>query len=96
MVSLDEAIPGELGFIKMDAEGFEDKIWAGMSRHLESRPTILMEFTPCLYEDPAAFLDEIEKCYTLREVDTTSGVVAVDREKLLNEKEFAMLWLEND
>jgi FkbM family methyltransferase len=96
MVSLDDAVPGELGFIKMDAEGYEPLIWAGMARHLQSRPTILMEFTPCRYDDAGGFLDEIEKCYTLREVDNGGNIVPAKREALLDNADFSMLWLEAD
>jgi len=95
-VTLDEAVPGEVGFIKMDAEGFEPHIWAGMQRHLQSKPTILMEFTSCRYEDASGFLDEIEKCYTLREVDNGGNIVPAKREALLENKDFSMLWLEAD
>lgn len=94
LVTLDEAVPGTVGFIKMDAEGFESEIWAGMSRHLESRPTILMEFSPSRYEDAGGFLDEIEKCYTLREIDNGGNIVAAKREALLANEDFSMLWLE--
>lgn len=93
VVTLDDAIP-HFDFIKIDAEGFEPKIWAGMRRHLERRPTILMEFSPHSYEDAGGFLDEIEACYTLREVDTSGSVVPVDRETVLERSDFSMLWLE--
>lgn len=94
MFTLDGVIPEDVGFIKMDAEGFEPQIWKGMQRHLQSRPTILMEFTPGRYEDASGFLDEIEKCYTLREVDDAGNIVPVSREKVLGASGFLMLWLE--
>jgi len=94
VVTLDDAVPGEVGFIKIDAEGFEPQIWAGMQRHLESRPTILMEFTAGSYPDASGFLDEIEKCYTLREVDDNGNIVPAKREALLGRQDFSMLWLE--
>lgn len=96
VVTLDEAVPGEVGFIKIDAEGFEPQIWAGMQRHLESRPTILMEFTAGSYPDAGGFLDEIEKCYTLQEVDDNGNIVPAKRETLLGRPDFSMLWLEAD
>jgi len=94
VVTLDEAVPGEVGFIKIDAEGFEPQIWAGMQPHLESRPTILMEFTAGSYPDAEGFLDEIEKCYSLREVDDNGNIVPAKREALLGRQDFSMLWLE--
>ena len=96
VVTLDDAIQEEIGFIKMDAEGFEPQIWKGMQRHLESRPAILMEFTPGRYEDASGFLDEIEKCYTLREVSDSGSIVPMSREKALGASGFVMLWLEAD
>lgn len=96
VVTLDDEVPGEVGFIKIDAEGFEPHIWAGMQRHLQSRPTILMEFSPHSYEDPERFLDEIKACYTLREV-VPEGIVSVpDGRVLLERPDFSMLWLEAD
>ena len=94
IVALDDAVKEPLDFIKMDCEGYEPRVWAGMKRHLENRPTILMEFTPAAYEDASGFLAEISSCYTLREVDNNGSVVSVKAEQILERESFSMLWLE--
>lgn len=50
-----------VSFVKIDAEGAEQAIWAGMAGVLARRAplTVLMEFTPDRYPDPAAFLREL-------------------------------------
>lgn len=57
--TLDE-IAGDapVSFVKIDAEGAEQAIWQGMARLLARREplTVLVEFTPDRYPDPAAFL----------------------------------------
>lgn len=50
-----------VSFVKIDAEGAEQAIWAGMAGVLARRAplTVLMEFTPDRYPDPTAFLHEL-------------------------------------
>lgn len=50
-----------VSFVKIDAEGAEQAVWAGMAGVLARRAplTVLMEFTPDRYPDPAAFLREL-------------------------------------
>jgi FkbM family methyltransferase len=95
-VSLDDAVEKPLDFIKIDAEGFEEKVWRGMSRHLENRPIVLMEFTPGSYSDAKGFLQEIASCYPLREVDSGGSVVPVEASEVLETEGFRMLWLETE
>jgi len=86
-----------VGFVKIDAEGFEPKVWAGMRQIIQKdKPTILLEFTPDKYEDAGAFFDEIASCYTPRQVDTNGSIVAVKREEVLTKNDFTMLWLETE
>lgn len=94
VVTLDEAVEEPLDFIKIDVEGFEPQVWAGMQRHLANRPTILLEFSPLSYSDAKGFLAEIASCYTLREVDHDSNVVPVEPQVVLDREDFSMLWLE--
>ncbi len=96
MYSLDQDLSVTPDFIKIDAEGAEPEIWRGMRRILESRPTILMEFSPSLYPDAAGFLQDIEACYSLREVDHDGNIVPVAAETVLERPDFSMLWLEKD
>jgi FkbM family methyltransferase len=73
--------------IKIDVEGAEREIWRGMAGLLERREkplTIFLEFAPIRYDDPAAFLDEIEAHgFSLGDVDLTGGVRVRTREEIL-------------
>jgi FkbM family methyltransferase len=73
--------------IKIDVEGAEWDIWRGMAGLLERRDkplTIFLEFNPIRYDDPAAFLDEIEAHgFSLGDVHLTAGVRVRTREQIL-------------
>jgi FkbM family methyltransferase len=94
MEALDSRVIEPLDFVKIDVEGFEPLVWAGMKRHLENKPIILMEFTPQAYPDAKGFLREIASCYPLREVDTGGSVVPIEEAEVLDTEGFRMLWLE--
>jgi FkbM family methyltransferase len=52
-------------FIKIDAEGAEEKIWAGAQKYFISNPDtlVLIEWRYDRYEDPEAFAEDIfDKC----------------------------------
>lgn len=57
----DIAGDAPVDLVKIDAEGAERSIWKGMARLLARRAplTVLVEFTPDRYADPAAFLREL-------------------------------------
>jgi FkbM family methyltransferase len=64
-------------FVKIDAEGSEPAIWGGMSRTLEQNPaiTVVLEFKPAAYSDPAAFLSAITGSgFSLRCIHGDGGV----------------------
>jgi FkbM family methyltransferase len=73
--------------IKIDAEGAELNIWRGMSARLDRRDApliIFLEFASCRYDDPGAFLDEIQgHGFSLAEVTLLEGVVPRTREEVL-------------
>lgn len=96
-VSLDEMHKDQkIGFVKIDAEGFEPKVWAGMQRIVkEDRPIIAMEFTHYAYPDARTFLEEILLWYPLREIDSGGCIVPVTIDQILGRKDFSMLWLEH-
>jgi FkbM family methyltransferase len=84
---LDE-IEGALDadFIKIDVEGAEEAVWRGMAGILaRNRPlTIVLEFTPGRYADPARFLDEIlASGFDLRIIDHQAGIVPISRSEVL-------------
>jgi len=83
-----------VGFIKLDAEGMEPDIWEGARGLLaHMRPTIAMEFSPARYEDPEGFLKEIQRWYSLQEIDVDGGLSPVSLSKVLEQE--TMLWLED-
>jgi FkbM family methyltransferase len=75
-----------VGFVKIDAEGSEERIVAGMGRlFAEHRPVVVLEFNPARYPDPAAFLDRLECVYgRLSHVDDRGRAAPVRRSDLLS------------
>lgn len=91
-ISLDDALVdvARVDVIKMDAEGAEPVIWAGMAGTLARNPQgrIFMEFAPGHLRraghDPAGFLDRIEASgFEIQRVNDENGaVMACTREEL--------------
>jgi FkbM family methyltransferase len=82
-----DAIDGALDveFIKMDVEGYEPYVWAGMTELLDrNRPlTIFMEFTIQRFPDAHGFLDEIlARGFSLEIIDLYAGIQPITREAL--------------
>jgi len=77
----------EADVIKIDVEGAEREIWRGMAGLLERRDkplTIFLEFASIRYDNPAAFLDEIEAHgFSLGDVHLNLGVQTRTREQIL-------------
>ncbi len=75
-----------VAFAKIDAEGSEAEIWAGMSAMLagDALRMIVMEYCGSSYPDPAAFLGMmIGAGFTLASLEPDRGVVPVTREEIL-------------
>lgn len=71
---------------KIDVEGAEQLVWAGMRGLLEGSAlkTVILEFTPVRYADPAAFLDTICRSgFSLAYVDHHCGITQTTREWIL-------------
>jgi len=95
MVTLDDAVPGAVDFVKIDIEGGEDATWRGMQRLIARSPGIgiLMEFNPGRAADPRGFLDEMARRFPLLEV-TFNGIAApVTVETILGRSEDTILYL---
>ena len=77
----------DAGVIKIDAEAAEQNIWRGMTARLDRRDApliIFMEFASIRYEQPSAFLEEIEaRGFSLAEVTMLDGIVPRTREQVL-------------
>lgn len=73
-------------FIKIDVEGAEQALWAGMAKRLaDPRPlTIIMEFTAARYNDAAAFVDSIVDCgFALEFIDSEHGLLPTNKADIL-------------
>jgi FkbM family methyltransferase len=82
-----DAIPGalEADVIKIDVEGAEQQVWAGMSGLLARKRalTVFMEFTVNRYKDAHGFLDQIlNHDFSLNIVDHNDGVRPATREEI--------------
>lgn len=76
----------EIEFAKIDVEGAEEMIWAGSGGLLQSNKlrTVVLEFTPARYTDPAAFLKKIEADgFKLNRIDLERGVQDANANSLL-------------
>lgn len=96
VATLDSLVGGRrVDFIKLDAEGSEQRIIAGMAAMLDThRPELLLEFNPGRYDQPAAFLADLVKLYgSLRQIDITGMAVPVTAEQVLATETEWMLFL---
>jgi FkbM family methyltransferase len=87
--SLDALLAADvhLDFVKIDAEGAEQEILAGMAGHIaRSRPAIVLEFNARRYADPKAFLENILEPYgALHYIDFTGRPAPVAPARVLTE-----------
>lgn len=77
-----DAIPhaDRIAFAKIDAEGSEPAIWAGMAGLIagDALRTVLLEFTPGHYADPAGFVAAIRAAgFSIAIVERARGPVAI-------------------
>jgi FkbM family methyltransferase len=76
----------EVEFMKIDVEGFEPQVWAGMTGRLENYDlplTIFMEFTIERLEDPRGFLQRIlDWGFSLEIITFRDGVRAITPDEL--------------
>lgn len=84
---LDEmADAGSIDLIKIDVEGAEEQVWAGMRGILASgRPlTVILEFAAARYTDPGRFLDDIlSHGFSSELIDYVAGVIPTTRAEIL-------------
>ena len=72
--------------IKIDVEGAEEDVWQGMQRTIEQNPglVVILELNVDRYEDPRAFLEDIERAgFRLRYIDFDAEVKSVTIDELL-------------
>ncbi|SFK99023.1 FkbM family methyltransferase [Falsiroseomonas stagni] len=73
---LDDLAPGAVDFVKIDVEGAEEAVWAGMQGLLDRSPDVLvlMEFNRDRGQDPAALLHAIAARFPLRHLRADARV----------------------
>jgi FkbM family methyltransferase len=85
--------------VKIDAEGAEQDIVAGMTEILRrDKPLLLLEFNPMRYGDPAGFLAELTSIYPrMRYIDFDANAVEVPTQRILDDRsgEDWLLWFDN-
>jgi FkbM family methyltransferase len=92
---LDDMEDRRVDFIKVDVEGAEEAVWAGMQGVLDDNPgvTLLLEFNAFRCREPARFAAEIAARYRLRELLLNGRIVDVDANEMLERTEDTMLVL---
>ncbi|MBB3957837.1 FkbM family methyltransferase [Novosphingobium sediminicola] len=88
----------EIEFAKIDVEGAEEFVWAGMQGLLNGGrlKSVLLEFCPKRYSDPAGFLTKLlAPGFTLARVDPWAGILDMTQAEVLasNPEEDIMLML---
>jgi FkbM family methyltransferase len=92
---LDDLANGPVDFIKIDVEGAEERVWAGMQRVLDRNPgiTVLMEFNAFRCGAPERMLSEIGARFPLRELRLDSTLRAVTAADIMRRREDTLLVL---
>jgi FkbM family methyltransferase len=89
-VTLDELAQrlGRIDVVKIDAEGSEPAIVAGMKELIaRDRPAIIMEFNAARYPEPKAFLEILLESYgTFREITFDGTLRPVDASVVTNQR----------
>lgn len=71
----------DIEFLKIDAEGAEEKIWEGATglRAMGKLKILVLEFQPGRYADPSAYLAQImDWGFSLSLIDQKRGLIAAD------------------
>ncbi len=92
---LDDLGDGPVDFLKIDVEGAEEMVWAGMQRLLDRSPdiTVLMEFNAGRCRAAEATLAEIAARFPLRELTLKGPVAEVTAAEILRRTEDTLLVL---
>ena len=92
---LDDLTDGAVDFLKIDVEGAEEQVWAGMQGLLDRSPgiTVLLEFNALRCKAPARMLAEVAARFPLRELGLDATVAPVTAEEILPRTEDTLLVL---
>lgn len=94
---LDDVTDRPVHFLKVDVEGAEEEVWAGMQRMLDRSPEVilLLEFNALRCRAPAELLADMARRFPLRELNLHAQVLPVVAEALLDRREDTLLVLTN-
>ncbi len=98
-MSIDEATADwpSVDLVKIDAEGAEDEIWAGMTDTIRRNPNLLvvLEMTPHRYKNPEGFIRRFgEDGFVLRQVDSDGTPAELSESEVLESSDWRMLFLQ--
>jgi FkbM family methyltransferase len=95
---LTEAWP-HVNLVKIDVEGSEEAVWRGMQRVLAQNDeiTVVLEVNAARYEDPGAFLADIQSAgFPLRHIDLDGEPRHTTVEEIVATEHDWMLYLQRD
>lgn len=88
-VRIDDFGLNGVDLIKIDAEGAEEKVWAGMRSTLHNdKPIVVLEYTPLSYSE--SFMSELMEYGNITEIDFAGDEVPVNLDAL-DEGDWKML-----
>lgn len=95
VLTLDEAVPGPVDFVKIDVEGAEELAWRGMQGLIDRSPgiRIVLEFNPGRCRDAAGTLAAIAARFPLREIGFDARAQDCTAEEVLGRSEDTLLFL---
>jgi FkbM family methyltransferase len=93
--AIDDLAIGPIDFLKIDVEGAEEALWAGLQRTIAASPNIkiLLEFNAARCRNPERLIAEMAKIFPLRKLDYDAEVRSTDVAYLMKETEDTMLYL---
>jgi len=97
-LALDDLENERVDFIKIDVEGAEELVWAGMQRLLDRNPHLMMllEYNPRRCRDPGGFLDAIADRFPLRMLDFNARLRPISKVDALASAHDVLLYLRAD
>jgi FkbM family methyltransferase len=98
LAAIDDLDIPRLDFLKIDAEGAERDIWAGMQRTLDRSPAIqiVMEVNCLRYPDAAAFIGAVRERFQLQTIKGDGTLRPIRTEEVLAATDDVMLYLAAD
>jgi FkbM family methyltransferase len=89
-VTIDKAAAAarRIDFVKIDAEGAEEAVIAGMMQTLRrDRPPLILEFNAARYRDPGRFIDQLRQVYSsICYIDFDGNAAGVPLDQVVNDR----------